>query len=261
MLISKIERFRYNSWWMWSKKIFTIYWRKYLNQRRHHHHRHRLTSSIVTPLTLSDTSPFHSLSSCPYRSIFASHVVREHSRNKYSHRTMGPAEVRPPDPCHPLRRRQHYNELPKGNFCCCCIFSPFPPILSYQLVMPFVRPHRLPPIPKADQQRLKPLRTGKDYIRENIAKITTSLPICPRRYIVSDRKGNKFLIDGSGLQKDFIYKKVLDFWSDGFTDTYRHRIMVKFLRTCKHVNHWTNLKWKLRLKATWSCCQKRNVSV
>jgi len=53
------------------------------------------------------------------------------------------------------------------------------------------------------------LKSSKDFIQENINKIRNSLPICPQRYIVSDRKGNKFLIDGSGLQKDFIYKKVI----------------------------------------------------
>lgn len=74
--------------------------------------------------------------------------------------------------------------------------------------MPFVRPHRLPPIPKLDQQQ-KSLSIEKDFIRENITKINNSLPTCPRRFVVSDRKGNKYLIDGSGLQKDFILKKVV----------------------------------------------------
>ncbi|CAF3348189.1 unnamed protein product [Rotaria sp. Silwood1] len=102
---------------------------------------------------------------------------------------MGLAIVPKPDPNHPLRRRQNYIELPK--------------------IIPFIRSHRMPPIPKVNQQDNKnqlekPL---KNFVEENINKIKNSLPICPRRYVVSDRKGNKFLIDGSGLQKDFIYKK------------------------------------------------------
>jgi hypothetical protein len=64
----------------------------------------------------------------------------------------------------------------------------------------------MPPIPKVTNQNKNPT---KNFIQENINKIINSLPICPRRYMVSDRKGNKFLINGSGLQKDFIYKKVI----------------------------------------------------
>ncbi len=66
----------------------------------------------------------------------------------------------------------------------------------------------MPPIPKLNPQDKNELKPLKNFIQENKTKIINSLPICPRRYIVSDRKGNKFLIDGSGLQKDFIYKKV-----------------------------------------------------
>jgi hypothetical protein len=67
----------------------------------------------------------------------------------------------------------------------------------------------MPPIPKLNKQNRNELKSSKDFIQENINKIRNSFPLCPRRYIVSDRKGNKFLIDGSGLQKDFIHKKVI----------------------------------------------------
>ncbi|CAF1135363.1 unnamed protein product [Didymodactylos carnosus] len=50
-------------------------------------------------------------------------------------------------------------------------------------------------------------KTKKDFIKENICKAVQSKPSCPKRYVVSDRKGNKYLIDGSGLQKEFICKK------------------------------------------------------
>jgi len=66
----------------------------------------------------------------------------------------------------------------------------------------------MPPIPKFTEQNKTKLKPSKNFIKENITKIINSLPINPRQYIVSDRKGNKFLINGSGLQKDFINKKV-----------------------------------------------------
>ena len=66
----------------------------------------------------------------------------------------------------------------------------------------------MPPIPKETNRNCYQLKPRKNFIRENINQIIQSIPTCPRRFIVSDRKGNKFLIDGSGLQKDFIYKKV-----------------------------------------------------
>ncbi|CAF0731417.1 unnamed protein product [Rotaria sordida] len=124
-----------------------------------------------------------------YRSIFTSNVLQNFNKNKHSHRTMGLAIIPKPDPTHPLRRRQNYIELPK--------------------IIPFIRSHRMPPIPKVNQQDNKNQieKSSKNFIEENINKMKNSLPICPRRYIVSDRKGNKFLIDGSGLEKDFIYKK------------------------------------------------------
>ena len=68
----------------------------------------------------------------------------------------------------------------------------------------------MPPIPKVNEQNKSPLKSSKNFVKENINKIINSLPICPRRYVVLDRKGNKFLIDGSGLQKDFICKKSID---------------------------------------------------
>ena len=67
----------------------------------------------------------------------------------------------------------------------------------------------MPSIPKVDKQNSNELKSSKNFIKENINKIMNSLPTCPRRYIVSDKKGNKFLINGSGLQKDYIYKKVI----------------------------------------------------
>ncbi|CAF3369563.1 unnamed protein product [Rotaria socialis] len=124
-----------------------------------------------------------------YRSIFASNVLQNFNKEKYSHRTMGLATVSKPDPTHPLRRRQNYTELPK--------------------VIPLIRSHRMPPIPRLSKQndRNKLEKPSKNFIEYNIDQMKNSLPICPRRYVVLDRKGNKFLIDGSGLQKDFIYKK------------------------------------------------------
>ncbi|CAF1052757.1 unnamed protein product [Adineta ricciae] len=120
-----------------------------------------------------------------YRSTFASDVVHNYNKHKYSHRTMGLAVIPKPDPCQPLRRRQNYIQLPE--------------------IKPFIRSHRMPPIPKPNKLQSK---LSKDHVQENIIHIKNSLPKCSRRYIVSDRKGNKFLIDGSGLQKEFIYKRV-----------------------------------------------------
>jgi hypothetical protein len=67
----------------------------------------------------------------------------------------------------------------------------------------------MPPIPKPIEPNKNQLKSSKNFLKENINKIRNFFPINPRRYIVSDRKGNKFLMNGSGLQKDFIYKKVI----------------------------------------------------
>jgi len=75
-------------------------------------------------------------------------------------------------------------------------------------VTPLIRSHKMPSIPKVNEQNPMNSYSSKNFIRENITKMINSSPKSPRRFVVSDRNGNKFLIDGSGLQKDFIYKKV-----------------------------------------------------
>ena len=142
-----------------------------------------------------------------YRSIFSKTVLQHWNENKNSHRTMGLAIVPKPDPSHPLRRREKYIELPKSN---CRIFQEdiFNGIF-FLSVTPFLRGHRMPPIPKVPDRTCREFIPRKNFIRENINQMIHSLPRCPRRYVVSDRKGNKYLINGSGLQKDFIHKKVI----------------------------------------------------
>jgi len=100
----------------------------------------------------------------------------------------------------------------------------------------------MPPIPKFNKQNRNELKSSKDFIQENINKIRNSLPICPQRYIVSDRKGNKFLIDGSGLQKDFIYKKVirLVFIRQKSFPFILERIMGKSHHIFKHIKYSIN---------------------
>ena len=118
---------------------------------------------------------------------------------------MGLAEVSRPDPCHPLRRRQNYIPLPEGTSKVredCLLLTLISP------VTPFTRVHLLPPIPKVD--RRDAMKPCKDFIRENITNVIHRESSRPRRYIVSDRRGTKFLIDGSGLQKEFIHKKASD---------------------------------------------------
>ncbi|CAF0881391.1 unnamed protein product [Adineta steineri] len=143
---------------------------------------YNLLNQIPKSLPIPPTNSKHY-----YRSIFSSNVLHNLNKNKYSHRTMGLAIEPKPDPCHPLRRRQNYFELPE--------------------ITPFIRSHKMPPIPKLNPQNKNQYKLTKNYIEENINKIKNSLSTSPRRYIVSDRKGNKYLIDGSGLQKDFIHKK------------------------------------------------------
>lgn len=67
----------------------------------------------------------------------------------------------------------------------------------------------MPSIPKLIKETKNPINPSKNFIKENKTEIINSSPFNPRRYIVSDRKGNKYLINGSGLEKNFIYKKVI----------------------------------------------------
>lgn len=97
----------------------------------------------------------------------------------------------------------------------------------------------MPPIPKLNPQDKNELKPLKNFIQENKTKIINSLPICPRRYIVSDRKGNKFLINGSGLQKDFINKKVTKIVYS-LKNLFLDRITEKFQFIFKHVKHLIN---------------------
>jgi hypothetical protein len=148
---------------------------------------------------------------------------------------MGPAIVSKPDPSHPLRRRENYIELPKSIY----IYILFLGYFIFILVPPFIRSHRISSIPKFTEQEKTKLKPSKNFIKENITKIINSLPINSRRYIVSDRKGNKFLINGSGLQKDFINKKVTKIVYS-LKNLFLDRITEKFQFIFKHVKHLIN---------------------
>lgn len=110
------------------------------------------------------------------------------------------------------------------------------------LVTPFIRSHRMPTIPKVNwsQNRNELEKSSKNFIEENITRMKNSLPKCPARYVVSDRKGNKFLIDGSGLQKDFICRKVMLRFNICRCYTFIFRVMVEYHVISKHVKHFMN---------------------
>lgn len=101
----------------------------------------------------------------------------------------------------------------------------------------------MPPIPKYLKETKTKINPSKNFLKENKNKIKNSLPNNPRQYIVSDRKGNKYLINGSGLEKDFIYKKVI--YNKNLSKIILFfrlfkRIMVKFHRIFKHINYQIN---------------------
>lgn len=73
---------------------------------------------------------------------------------------------------------------------------------------------RRPPVPTTKDQPLMGLKTSKNFITNNAVQNITSVPKVPAKIYVDTRKGDKNLLEPSGLEPVYVHRKVNLSFSD-----------------------------------------------
>lgn len=71
---------------------------------------------------------------------------------------------------------------------------------------------RKPAVPKQDEKPIMGLRTTKNFITQNAVENIMSVPRKPEKNYVDTKKGDKHLLDTSGLEPKYSHKKVNKNW-------------------------------------------------
>uniref|UniRef100_A0A8C6PGS2 Enkurin, TRPC channel interacting protein n=1 Tax=Nothobranchius furzeri TaxID=105023 RepID=A0A8C6PGS2_NOTFU len=119
-----------------------------------------------------------------YVSKFRQAVILENKATKDSMKTMGPANVEMPSPDKFLKKHSKEPKLPEGEFltCTCTV--------------------RKPPVPKRTDIPPMEIHTKKDF-----SQTTVAVPVKPTPASVDSRKGDKQLLEQSGLVPKYVLKQ------------------------------------------------------
>merc|ERR1712226_902640 len=125
-----------------------------------------------------------------YQSKFKSDVKDLNTQNKADYKTMGQAKVPTRSPGQFLKKHEMEPKLaPKEGF-------QYPDNDS-----------KKPAVPKRDERPIMGLKTTKNFITQNAVENIMSVPKQPNKNFVDTKKGDKHLLDPSGLEPKFIHKK------------------------------------------------------
>lgn len=128
--------------------------------------------------------------SARYTSKFKGTVKDEHAANRADHKTMGQAKV--PVPTTDNFLKKHSKE----------------PILPDKREFHYTDEDRKrPAVPPKQDHPLMGLKTTKNFITTNAVQNITSVPKKPEKIFVDTKKGDKNLLEPSGLEPVFIHKK------------------------------------------------------
>lgn len=179
-------------------------------------------------------------SNCPlscatwrYMSKYRPKVVLETKSNKQAMRTMGPAKVELPSPDNYLKKRSKEPKLPDSKCVCqtqwllhvliaVCVNHQYQTyllsILENELSTKVSRTcsDRKPPVPEKTAPPIMGIVTKRNFIRT-----VTTEPMKPQPTSVDSIKGDKQLLENSGLVPKYSKKKVFFFYSLGFLYTCR----------------------------------------
>jgi hypothetical protein len=67
---------------------------------------------------------------------------------------------------------------------------------------------RRPQVPTTKDQPLMGLKTSKNFITNNAVQNITSVPRAPQKIYVDTRRGDKNLLEPSGLEPVYVHRKV-----------------------------------------------------
>lgn len=127
-----------------------------------------------------------------HKSKFKSTVKDEYTKTKAPNKTMGPAKVQTRAPNEFLKKYENTQPLTGKEE------------HSFHYGD---EEHRKPPVPKHDEKPIMGLKTEKNFITQNAVQNIMSVPKKPEKNYVDTRKGDKHLLDPSGLEPKYIKKK------------------------------------------------------
>ncbi|XP_063777701.1 enkurin [Pseudophryne corroboree] len=133
-----------------------------------------------------------------YMSQFRESVKIEEHKNKAAHKTMGTAKAEVPSPKEYLQKHTKEAMLAQKS----AFFDSTG------------RPHRClaedkkrPPVPLRTEQPIMGVQTNKSFITTNVAEAVMAVPKKPQPIYVDNKKGDKHLLETSGLVPKYIKRK------------------------------------------------------
>ncbi|XP_075067332.1 enkurin [Mixophyes fleayi] len=123
--------------------------------------------------------------------------IKEH-KNKTDHKTMGTAKVEVPSPKQYLLKHTREAILAQKSALLGSTGKP-PRCLAED--------KKRPPVPVRTEQPIMAVQTNKSFITSNVAKAVTAVPKKPQPIYVDNIKGDKHLLEASGLVPKYIKKK------------------------------------------------------
>ncbi|XP_073532610.1 enkurin [Phyllobates terribilis] len=132
-----------------------------------------------------------------YMSTFRDSVKLEEKKNKAAHKTLGPAKVEVPSPKEFLQK--HTKEATLAHKSALYDSTGRPPRCLAE--------DKRPPVPYRTEQPLMGVQTNKSFITTNVAEAVMAVPRKPQPIYVDTKKGDKHLLETSGLVPKYIKKK------------------------------------------------------
>ncbi|XP_075683647.1 enkurin [Rhinoderma darwinii] len=132
-----------------------------------------------------------------YISTFRDSVKVEKNKNKMDHKTMGPPKVEVPSPKEFLQK--HTKEASLAHKSALNDSTGRPPRCLAE--------EKRPPVPHRTEQPIMGVQTSKSFITTNVAEAVMAVPKKPQPNYVDTKKGDKYLLETSGLVPKYIKKK------------------------------------------------------
>lgn len=133
-----------------------------------------------------------------YTSTFRDSVKVEEQKNKAAHKTMGPAKVEVRSPKEYLQK--HTNEATLTQKSALLDSTGRPPRC-------LAEDKKRPPVPTRTEQPILGVQTNKSFIKTNVAEAVMAVPKKPQPIYVDTKKGDKHLLETSGLVPKYIKRK------------------------------------------------------
>ncbi|XP_039609869.1 enkurin isoform X1 [Polypterus senegalus] len=133
-----------------------------------------------------------------YTSRFRGMVKEEMQKNRALNKTMGPAKVDVPSPEKFLQK--HSKELKETERGDILDFTERP--FQYE-----DHDRRKPPVPARTEKPVMGIQTKKNFINSNAVEMMMAVPKKPKPIYVDTKRGDKQLLETSGLVPKFVHKK------------------------------------------------------